>query len=76
MLGPMLPLLLTALVASAALDQARADLAAGKLDAVLFALQPAEAVPKEEAGDVARVLLDAARLAQARGDAPLALQLA
>jgi glutaredoxin len=76
MLGPMLPLLVTALVASAVLDQARADLAAGELDALLFALQPAGAVPEQEGRDAARVLLDAARLAQARGDAPLALQLA
>ncbi len=68
-------LLLSLLLASPALDGARASLAAGKLDEVLFALQPAAAVPKEEAKDAAAVLVETGRLATARGDKPLALSL-
>jgi glutaredoxin len=72
----MLPLLLAVLLGSPALDQARKELANGKVDAVLFALQPASAVPKEEAKDAAAVLVEAAKLANARSDKPMALLLA
>jgi glutaredoxin len=72
----MLALLLAVLSVSPALEDARAQLALGKLDGVLFALQPAQAVTKEEAKDAAALLLQAAQLAQARSDKPMALQLA
>ena len=44
----MLALITALLLASPALEQARASLDVGKLDGVLFALQPKEAVPDEE----------------------------
>jgi glutaredoxin len=60
------------LLAASALAQARAHLAAGKLDAVLLDLQQPGEAPAEEA----KVLAAAAEAAKARKDEPLALQLA
>jgi glutaredoxin len=71
-----LAMLLAALLASPSLDQARVDLAAGKIERVLFALSPDDAVPAAEASQAAALLVDAARLADARKDRALALQLA
>jgi glutaredoxin len=61
-----------ALLAVSALSQARAHLAAGKLDQVLLDLQQPQGAPADEA----RVLTSAAEQAKARKDEPLALQLA
>lgn len=72
----MLVALHLALLFAAPLDDARAALARGNLDAVLFALQPREAVGAAEAPAAAQLLVEAARLAAARGDALLSLQLA
>src|SRR5438105_4094802 len=69
-------LLLALLLASPALDEARASLGKGKLDAVLFALLPNDAVPDAEAKQASALLVDAAKLAVARNDKALALQLA
>ena len=68
--------LIALLLASPALDQARAALDAGKLDGVLFALEKKDAVLKDKGKAAGALLVDAARLASARGDKPLALQLA
>src|SRR5205085_4766881 len=72
----MLALVFGLLLASPALDGARAQLRQGKLEQVLFALQPGDAVPPEEAAQASALLVDAARLAHARKDKLLALQLA
>src|SRR4051812_34672749 len=72
----MLALLFAALLGSAALDQAAAALKVGRLEGGVFAPQPAGAVPEGEAREAAALLVEAARLAAARKDAALALQLA
>jgi glutaredoxin len=72
----MLALLFTALLASAALDDAAKALKVGRLDGVLFALEPKEAVPASENRQAAALLVEAAQLGQARGDKPMAMQLA
>jgi hypothetical protein len=59
-------LLALLLLASPALDQARAALGAGKLDGVLFALEPRDAIPADESRAAAELLCDAARHARRR----------
>ena len=72
----MLALLVAVLLATPALDEARAHLSKGNLDGVLVVLLPKDSVPAEQGKEAAAVLLDAAGLADARGDRPLSLQLA
>jgi glutaredoxin len=68
--------LLALLVASTALSEAETHLRAGRLDKVGSVLEPSEAVPDGERPAAAELLLDAAELARARNDRPLALFLA
>lgn len=71
----MIPLLLTvATAAHPAVAEARVHLQAGRLDDVLFALEPQKGLAAADANEAASVLGDAARQARAKGDGVLALQ--